>query len=585
MSRKYLNFLFYKIGLFLLGIYLSFFTPFIQVKISFIYKKFIDTLVMSGNWSSVKPLFIFLLTLYFLMYLLTFLSAYFLSIWGEYFTYNIKQFIFKHIQNLEYLYHIKHSASFFISRILSDPSLLQAHLFRIYFAFLKELPTALILFFGILFLNPRFALFSLMLAPLILFINLFVSPIIKEKTDDLQKNMTYLYSHLQESISGIATIKSLIGEEKNFKTFCEVLYKCTKSSLSLIKSSLLLSNLNSFISSSFFILLLFIIAPMLSFNNFTIGDLFALNILMSNFINSLNNIISIIPEIKAISIPIRRIKEILELPLENEGNLNLSLNLKEVEFKNVGFSFNENGKGFEMKDLNFTIKKGEKIAIIGPSGAGKSTLVKLMLNFLKPQNGEIFINGIPVQNIRKKELRKKILYFPQEYFLFSDTILKNVIFPEENRELSIVEEATKMTKIYQKISSLPEKFNTKLERNGSNFSGGERQRIVLSRLFVKKDWEILILDESFKEIDLSTENEVLQKILERYKDRTIIYITHRLNSIKNFDKIIFLKNGKIEGIGKHEDLMKNCEAYKKIFLKQGGKNDVELFDFYSGINK
>ncbi|MEO0292064.1 MAG: ABC transporter ATP-binding protein [candidate division WOR-3 bacterium] len=265
--------------------------------------------------------------------------------------------------------------------------------------------------------------------------------------------------------------------------------------------------------------------------------------------------------------------------------MNLSLNLKEVEFKNVGFSFNENGKGFEMKDLNFTIKKGEKIAIIGPSGAGKSTLVKLMLNFLKPQNGEIFINGIPVQNIRKKELRKKILYFPQEYFLFSDTILENVIFPEENKELSIVEEATKMTKIYQKISSLPEKFNTKLERNGSNFSGGERQRIVLSRLFVKKDWEILILDESFKEIDLSTENEVLQKILERYKDLTIIYITHRLNSIKNFDKIIFLKNGKIEGIGKHEDLMKNCEAYKKIFLKQGGKNDVELFNFYSGINK
>ena len=231
---------------------------------------------------------------------------------------------------------------------------------------------------------------------------------------------------------------------------------------------------------------------------------------------------------------------------------------KELVFENVSFSY-ESGKSV-LRDFNLSIKKGEMIGIIGPSGGGKTTLVDLLLRLFYPQGGRIIVDGVSLDKIDLHSWRKNIGYVSQDIFLINDSIKNNISFFDQNIDIRRIEEVSKMAQIYDLVQSQAKGFEAEVGERGVLFSGGEKQRIAIARALARKP-EILILDEATSALDNESERKI-QEVIKSLKGKlTVIVIAHRISTIESADRIIALKNGKIEEEGRPDDLLKNKESY------------------------
>ena len=209
----------------------------------------------------------------------------------------------------------------------------------------------------------------------------------------------------------------------------------------------------------------------------------------------------------------------------------------DIKFNNVKFSFND--RDYIIKNIDFNIKKNSKVMIVGKSGSGKSTLFKLLMKYYNTTNNKIFINNIDINNYSKEVLRNNILYLNQNEILFSDTLYNNLIF--DNSNSSNLLEISKMCYV-DKLVDNNLGFNMLIEENGFNLSGGEKQRIMLARALLKK-FEILIIDEGLNQIDIDLERKILKNIFKKFKNKTIIVISHRLDNLDLFDNLIEIEKG------------------------------------------
>ncbi|MBI4778850.1 ATP-binding cassette domain-containing protein [Candidatus Falkowbacteria bacterium] len=229
-----------------------------------------------------------------------------------------------------------------------------------------------------------------------------------------------------------------------------------------------------------------------------------------------------------------------------------------MEFKNVGFSYDQSK--LILKNVSFTIKKGEMVGLIGPSGAGKTTIVDIILRLFNPNKGEISIDGENINKIKINDWRKNIGYVSQDIFLKNDTIANNIKFYNDSITDEEMVEAAKMANIYDFILSCPDKFSTVIGERGFLLSVGQRQRIVIARILARRP-EILILDEATSALD--NESEVLiQKVIENLKNKiTVLLIAHRLSTVMNCTKLLVLQNGEIKEQGSPEELMADPNSY------------------------
>ena len=227
-----------------------------------------------------------------------------------------------------------------------------------------------------------------------------------------------------------------------------------------------------------------------------------------------------------------------------------------------------------LEDIDFTIKKGEKIAFVGESGSGKTTLSKLLLHLYQVESGNILINDNNIEDIQIETLREKIAYIPQETFLFSGTIFENLTLGLDEATMDDIIEASKMAQAHEFINNLPLRYETRLEENGANLSGGQRQRLAIARAMLKKP-DILILDEATSNLDAITERALDRTINEFTKDVTTIFIAHRLSTIKNCDRIYVLEKGRIIESGNHTELVANGGKYAQL-VKQQSLDTVDV---------
>jgi len=237
-----------------------------------------------------------------------------------------------------------------------------------------------------------------------------------------------------------------------------------------------------------------------------------------------------------------------------------------ISFKNVSFTYEEGAKP-AIKNVNFKINKGEYVALVGSSGAGKSTTLDLIMRFYRPQKGYIKIDKNNLNDISKESLRDKIGIVPQDTILFNDTIRNNISYGSNNINLKEIEKAAKAANALDFINELPDRFDTIIGERGAKLSGGQKQRISIARAIFKNP-EILILDEATSALDSELESKVKNAIDNIVKDRTVIVIAHRLSTIINADKILIFENGENIDSGKHEDLIKTSESYKKLYYSQ-----------------
>ena len=244
-----------------------------------------------------------------------------------------------------------------------------------------------------------------------------------------------------------------------------------------------------------------------------------------------------------------------------------------VEFKNVSFRYPDADMEI-LTDISFTAEPGKTTAIIGSTGSGKSTIVNLIPRFYDVTGGELCVDGVNIKDVSQKDLRDIIGYVPQKGVLFSGTIESNIKFADENMSDERMIKAAEIAQATEFIESKPEKYQTHISQGGTNVSGGQKQRLSIARA-IASDPEIYIFDDSFSALDYKTDCVLREKLAKVTKDKTVIIVAQRINTVLNADQIITLEDGKIVGKGTHEELMENCETYRQIALSQLSEEEIK----------
>ena len=270
---------------------------------------------------------------------------------------------------------------------------------------------------------------------------------------------------------------------------------------------------------------------------------------------------------------IERIGELMSEPIEiTDSGRNLSLNQEntakksqgEIRFENVWFGYKRDE--YVLKNLDFTIKPGEKIALVGPTGAGKSSIIRLLCRLYEPSQGRILIDGIDIRDIPQQDLRRYIGVILQESFLFAGDVQRNITLGD-NYSLTEVKQAAKLTNIDHFIENLPAGYHTPLRERGTNLSGGQKQLLAFARVAIR-DPKVLVLDEATASLDVGTEALIQEALDHLLRDRTAIIIAHRLSTIRNVDKILILKRGELIESGSHDELLEQDGLYASLYKLQ-----------------
>lgn len=272
----------------------------------------------------------------------------------------------------------------------------------------------------------------------------------------------------------------------------------------------------------------------------------------------------------------KRINEVLDLEssIKDIDNPKTMLTSGEIEFKNVSFKYHQ-GENYSIEDISFKAHKGETVAIIGATGSGKTSIVNLIPRLYDATEGEVIVNGVNVKDLSQKELRAKIGYVPQKGFLFKGNIKENISLGREELSDDSIVEACKIAEADNFINERNEKYDFEVAQGGKNVSGGQRQRLCIARAVSLKP-EILIFDDSFSALDYKTDKKVRDNLKNEMKDTTKIIVAQRVGTIMDADQIIVLDEGRIVGIGKHQELLKNCSVYLEIALSQLTKEELGL---------
>lgn len=245
-----------------------------------------------------------------------------------------------------------------------------------------------------------------------------------------------------------------------------------------------------------------------------------------------------------------------------------------IEFKNVGFAYPGSEKE-AVSDINFKVKRGETIAFIGATGSGKSTIINMIPRMADCTRGEVLVDGVNVKNVRQKDLRDRIGYAPQRGFLFKGNIKENIAFKNSDMTLEEVRWAAEIADADSFVMKKRNEYESEVAQGGSNFSGGQKQRLCIARAVATKP-EILIFDDSFSALDYKTDKTVRGRIATQLPNATRVIIAQRVGTIMDADQIVVLDNGKMVGIGKHYDLVRNCPVYQEIALSQLSKEELGL---------
>ena len=369
---------------------------------------------------------------------------------------------------------------------------------------------------------------------------------------------------LNETVAGLEVVKSVRGESRMKKQFENSLNQTVYYNEKSQHLSQIVTYFTAFISQFSSIAIVVVGVYLASENQMTMGAIIAASMLNGRVIAPISQIVSMIIRYDRTMLSLKNIDEIMKMQKEREDKVYLSrpyLN-GDIVFKDVSFSYvNQNFDA--IKDLNLTIKKGEKIAILGKIGSGKSTLSKLIMNLYSPTNGSILIDDTDVRQIDVVDLRKAIGYVPQEPFLFLGTIKDNITVGENFASDEDLIEVAKIAGLMDFLGKREKGFDLLVGERGDGLSGGERQAITLARALISKP-NILMLDEPTNSMDLQTEQRFIQNMHEVVKDKTLIIMTHKMSILKLVDRVVILHDGKIVADGPKDAILNS--------LKQGGQN-------------
>lgn len=487
---------------------------------------------------------------------------------SRYVEFDLKNEIYNQYQKLSLNFYKVNQTGDLMNRISEDVSKVRMYVGP---AFMYSINTITLLVIVIIYMykqSPILTYYTLSPLPFLSITIYKLSKLINKKSIVVQENLSELSSFTQESFSGITLIKSYSIENKNYEDFNSLSEKCKQSQISLVK-----------LQALFFPLMILLIGLSNLFVIYiggiqyfegklegigTIAEFIIYVNMLTWPVASLGWISSIIQQAEASQ---KRINEFLKQKSEIVNQNNTEFNISgEIEFKNVEFTYKDTGIK-ALKNINFKLKKDDKLGIIGKTGSGKSTLLNLIVRLYNIDEGKINFDTKNINSVDIKSLRSQIGYVPQDVFLFSDTIENNIKFGSINSTEEDVINVCKIADIHNDIQGFENKYKTLLGERGVNLSGGQKQRISIARALIRKP-KLLIFDDCLSAVDTETEENIIKSLNNLNHPTTSIIVSHRISSIKNANKIIVLNDGKIEQYGTHEKLMDENGYYKQTYNQQ-----------------
>ncbi len=399
-----------------------------------------------------------------------------------------------------------------------------------------------------------------------------------KKWDYRQECFSRLSEFAQESFSGLAVIKAFVKEAKELMAFKALNVENEKANMDHTRASVLLRILVTLFVESVICVILGYGGYLVYNGEFNAGQLV-------EFIGYFNAVVWPIMAVSDLidmtsrgTASLNRIGELLDAEQnvkDREGAVPLNNIQGNIEVRGLNFRYPD-GEYDALEDISFTIKAGESVGLVGKTGSGKTTLVDLLLRTYNVPDGTVFIDGHDVNDVTIQSVRAGCAYVPQDNFLFSDTIEHNIAFGVENYNRQTIADVAKLADIHSNIKEFQKGYDTVLGERGVTVSGGQKQRISIARALLK-DAPILILDDSVSAVDTKTERTILENLQTTRAGKTTILIAHRISTIEKMDKILFIEDGKLVAVGKHESLYETCPEYRKMVDLQkleaeGGEN-------------
>ncbi len=487
---------------------------------------------------------------------------------SRYVEYDLKNEIFQHYEKLSLGFYKQNRTGDLMNRISEDVSKVRMYVGPALMYSITTVTLFIVVVSYMFYKAPTLTLYAIAPLPILSLAIYKLSVLINQRTTIVQQYLSKLTTFTQESFSGIAVIKAYGIEPRTNTNFEELAEGSKVKNIDLAK-----------VQALFFPLMMLLIG---------VSNILVIYIGGSRYINGqiaeFGTIVEFLIYVNMLTWPVavvgwvtsmvqqaeasqKRINEFLETEPTIQNLVEESTPVNgNIEFNNLTFTYPDTGIT-ALKDVSFTVKPGETLAVIGNTGSGKSTVLELIGRLYDVEEGMLKMDGTPIRKLNLNDLRESIGYVPQDAFLFSDTLRNNIRFGKENASEEEVIEAAKNAAVHQNIIGFNKGYDTILGERGITLSGGQKQRVSIARAIIK-DPQILLFDDCLSAVDTETEEEILQNLNKISKNKSTIIVSHRISSVKNANKIIVLEEGKIIQQGTHNELVNSEGYYKELYAKQ-----------------
>ena len=512
---------------------------------------------------------------------LAFFTGFLVSKVSSNFSKNIRKKLFDKVETLAIQDVKKFSTSSLITRTTNDITQIQMLISMGLQLLIKAPVTAIWAITKILNKGFEWSMVTLIAVLVLLATISILMILVMPKFKIVQRLTDKLNGVTRESLTGIRVVRAYNAEDYQEKKFASVNNELTSLQLSnqykfgvmqpVMYLVMYFLTLSIYFIGAYLIKDALLVDKLNLFSDMVVFSSYAMQVIMSFLMLAM--IFMMVPRA---SVSAKRINEVINTPdIIKDGTSTDGSLVGTVEFKNVSFKYPD-AEEYLLEDITFTANKGETVAIIGSTGSGKSSLINLVPRFYEATKGSVLVDGVDVRDYKLESLNEKIGYVSQKAVLFRGTIKSNILYGSNDKNISDekINEALEVSQASEFVQKLDDGINSMVSQGGTNYSGGQKQRLSIARA-IAKDPEIYIFDDSFSALDYKTDAKLRHDLRAYAKDATMLIVAQRIGTILNADKIIVLESGKCVGMGTHKELLENCDVYKQIALSQISEEELK----------
>ncbi|EPH93088.1 ABC transporter, ATP-binding protein [Enterococcus faecalis 06-MB-DW-09] len=489
---------------------------------------------------------------------------------------DIRDDLFEKVQGYSHTEYEKIGVSSLITRVTNDAYQIMLFMQSILRTGLMTPMMFVVSLYMVMRTSTQLGLYVLGALPILLMAVIAIAKISEPLSTKQQANLDKINGILRENLSGLRVIRAFVNEKFEEKRFGKVNQAYASSSRSLFRLMATAQPGFFFLFNIVMILIIWTGSIQIDQGQLQVGDLIAFIEYIFHALFSFMLFATVFTMYPRAAVSARRIQEALDATSEikeSEQPVTETKTKGFLEFKNVTFAYPGHAQSPVIRNVSFTASPGETVAFIGSTGSGKSTLIQLIPRFYDVSEGQVLVDGVDVRDYSLTTLRNKIGFIPQKALLFTGTIAENLRYGKEDATQAELERAAEIAQAADFISRTPDGFDAHLAEGGSNFSGGQKQRLAIARAVIRQP-EIYIFDDSFSALDYQTDAKLRARLKKETTESTVLIVAQRVGTIMNADKIVVLNEGDVVGIGTHKELLQTCPVYYDIAASQLSEEEL-----------